>query len=92
MKPLKDHELRQLVNDLTECARLHHKSQSLRCRLSRIVHDALDGIRVGTKTIDSLGFRIEPRSGIDVLVYDDESCHPASSEEVDLWDLVTKDL
>ncbi|WP_412021498.1 hypothetical protein [Burkholderia cepacia] len=38
--------------------------------------------------LEGLGFRIERRSEIDVLVYDDESCHPASTEEVALWNVI----
>ncbi len=35
---------------------------------------------------EPLGFHIEYRAGIAVLVFDNGSCHPATDQEVALWD------
>jgi hypothetical protein len=39
-----------------------------------------------------LGFRIENRAGLRVLVYDSGSCHPASIAECALWDALSRVL
>lgn len=38
---LKDHEIRELVNKLTEAARTHGQTQQLRAHMSRIIKEAL---------------------------------------------------
>lgn len=38
---MKDHEIRELVNRLTEAARTYGQTQQLRAHMSRIVNEAL---------------------------------------------------
>ena len=40
-RPLKDHEIRELVDTLTAVAQTYREAQQLRCRISHVVLDAL---------------------------------------------------
>lgn len=49
---MKDHEIRELVNELTQAAKEYAHTQQLRAVISRIIHDTLaknenSGIRSG---------------------------------------------